>query len=135
MLAKDANQSSEGSCSPFPGRWVCPGPWHRAYVAREAQIGSADALAIPESSLTWVGSGHVCPSQGPEQYWTEGQARPWRGRHLESEMPGAAPESVPRAEPSSHTDRDADTILCGYPAGVKTWEGARKLAQTCPGQC
>lgn len=93
----------------------------RPLAQRGTDPGSADALAIPGSSQTWVRSGHVCPSQGPEQYWPEGQARPWRNRHFESETPGTAPESVPRADPSSHTDRDADTILCGYPAGVKTW--------------
>lgn len=108
-----AHRSLGGGCAQALGTGPTSPERHRS--------GSADALAIPESSQTWVGSGHVCPSQGPEQYWTESQARPWRGRHLESEMPGAAPESVLRADPSSHTDRDADTILCGYPAGVKTW--------------
>lgn len=93
----------------------------RPLAQRGTDPGSADALAIPGSSQTWVRSGHVCPSQGPEQYWPAGQSRPWRNRHFESETPGTAPESVPRADPSSHTDRDADTILCRYPAGVKTW--------------
>lgn len=106
-----------GSCSLLPGRWVCSGPWHRACIAREAQI-RALQMPWPFQSHPRLGSGQV----------TSVQARGQRARQglgevdtLNQKCHGAAPESVPRADPSSHTDGDADTILCGYPAGVKTW--------------
>lgn len=109
-----------GSCSLIPGKWVSSGPWHRAYIAREAQNRTLQ-MPWPFQGHPRLGSGQVMSVQARGQSSTGRRARQGLGDVDTLNQKGQGPPLSQCPDPSSHADRDADTILCRYPAEVKTW--------------
>lgn len=99
-----------GSCSLIPGKWVSSGPWHRAYITREAQNRTLQ-MPWPFQGHPRLGSGQVMSVQARGQSSTGRRARQGLGDVDTLNQKCQGPPRV-SAQTPAHTQTGMQTQSC-----------------------